>query len=70
MYVEIRFARDSSVTLPKSSDIFRLKSSYRNLATAQYAENLKMYLDKVAANTSATLEDFNAAVTDLMNRHE
>ena len=53
MYLEIRFARDSSVTTPKCSSIFRLKRELKNLQTAEYVENLVLYLKISAALAKA-----------------
>ena len=33
LYVEIRFARDSTISFLKISDIFQLKKAYKNLPT-------------------------------------
>ena len=40
LYMEVRFAKNSSLSYPKSSDIFRLKEKGRNLSTSVYAVNL------------------------------
>jgi hypothetical protein len=48
LYTEIRYARDTTLSLPKASDLFRLKekikNQYKNLSVVTYASNLKVYL--------------------------
>ena len=60
--LEVRFARDTCVSLPKSSEIFRIKRDYKNLKSDEYATNLKVYLDKVQTNASVSRDDFTAAL--------
>ena len=52
LYTEIRYARDTCLSLPKSSDIFRLKRNHKNLSVEEYATNLCIYLAKVTTNAS------------------
>ena len=66
LYLEIRYARDSSVTTPKWSSIFRLKRELKNLQTAEYVENLVLYLNRVTANTNALLNNLKCALDSLM----
>ena len=40
MYMEVRYARDTCVSLPKASDIFRLKRNHKDLPLEEYAKNL------------------------------
>ena len=53
LYTEIRYARDTTLSLPKASDLFRLKekikNQYKNLSVVTYASNLKVYLGKVSS---------------------
>ena len=65
LYTEFRFARDSTLSLPKTSVIFRLKEKYRPLPAKIFARNFKVYLDKVSSNTSVTWQDFMEALTVL-----
>ena len=65
LYIEVRFCKHTCVSLPKSSDVFRLKRNHKNLSIDEYATNLKLYLEKVDANTSATAEDFANALSKL-----
>jgi len=62
LYLEVRYARDTSLSVPKTSDIFRLKQDYSNLPLHVYASNMKIYLSNVTPKTSVTLKDFNEAL--------
>ena len=42
LYLEVRYACDSCLCLPKSSDIFWLKRAYKNLSAVAYSTNLKV----------------------------
>ena len=65
LYLEVRYARDSCLSLPKSSDIFQLKWAYKNLSVDEYGTNLKIDFKKVETNASATTMDFLAALEKL-----
>ena len=64
LYYEVRYARCQS--LPKSSDIFRLKCAYTNLSLEEYWTNLNICIQKVETNASATQMDFLAALEKLL----
>ncbi len=66
LYLEVRYARDTSLCIPKTSDIFRLKKDYKNLSSEQYVKNLKVYLSNTASNVGATVQDLNEAINTLM----
>ena len=70
MYLEVRFARDTSLSLPKTSDIFRLMKDYRKLSVATYATNIKLYLNNVTSRAEVTLADFNQAITSLLEEQQ
>ena len=57
--------KDTRLSLPKSSKIFRLKRAYKNLSVDEYSTNLKIYFEKVETNVSATRMDFLAALEKL-----
>ena len=65
LYKEVRYARDTSLSLPKSSEMFRLKEKYKPLATDKFATNLKVLFSKVNCNASASWDDFDKAVESL-----
>ena len=62
LYREVRYARDTTLSLPKTSDIFKLKEKYKSLSVERLATNIKVYLSKVSANASADCDDFNNAI--------
>ena len=65
LYLEVRYARDTCVSFPKNSDIFRLKKAYKNLESKAYAENLIIFLDKVSYRNSVNMGDFETALDSL-----
>ena len=62
MYLEVRHARNTSLSFPKKSEIFRLKKEYKNLPTTTYATNLKAYLNKLSFHMNMGPEDFEEAL--------
>ena len=65
LYLEVRYASDTSLSLPKTSDIFRLLKDHAKLPSVTYAKNLKVYLSNVSSKSEATLEDFVRALDEL-----
>ena len=65
LYAEVRYARDTSLSMPKSSPLFRLKKDYKNLSINTYTENLKTYLSKIHCSTEVSWADFDEAVGKL-----
>ena len=65
LYTEVRYARDTTLSLPKKSELFRLKEKYKPLPVGKFATNLKVYLGKVCTNASVSWEDFDRAVAAL-----
>lgn len=65
LYLEVRYARDSSVSFPKNSDIFRLKRNFRNLDAKTYADNLVAFLDKICFKNNVDMADFDEALRNL-----
>ena len=65
LYLEVRYARDTSLSLPKTSDIFRLMKDHAKLPTTTLARNLKTYLPNVSSKSEATLEEFDQALDEL-----
>ena len=61
-YVEVRYAKNTSLSFPKSSDVFWLKKKYKNLSTQEYSSNLRTYLNKV---TCKIYNDFQSALMSL-----
>ena len=65
LYLEVRYARDTALSVPKTSDIFRLKKDYKNLPVDIYAANLKTYLDNISHKTDVTMADFQNALSHM-----
>jgi hypothetical protein len=65
LYLEVRYARDTSLSLPKSSDIFRLLKDHQKLPIETYVTNLKLYLDNIVSNASVTMEDLHRAIESI-----
>ncbi|KAK6170819.1 hypothetical protein SNE40_019121 [Patella caerulea] len=61
-FLEVRYARDTALSVPKYSDILGLKKDYKNLPSNIYATNLKIYLGNVTAKTTVTFGDFSQAL--------
>ena len=62
LYLEVRYARDTSVSLPKSSDVFKLKKGYKNLDSTTYGKNLIVFFEKIICNTNVNMADFEKAI--------
>ena len=65
LYLEIRHAKNSSLSLPQCSDIFRLKRQGKNLPSAEYAANLITFLGKITCNINMEFTDFQAALNSI-----
>jgi len=68
LYMEVRYARDTSLSLPKTSDLFRLMKDYRKLPVETYVVNLKIYLNNITSNVGVTLDDFNQAMDVILSK--
>ena len=65
LYIEVLYCRNSSLSLPKSSPIFRFKENHKNLYISHYQSNLKVYLSKIScANVSWV--DFDTVIEELI----
>ena len=69
LYMEVRYARDTSLSMPKNSDIFRLMKDQRRLSEETYATNLKLYLDNVVSIADVTMDDLDRAI-DTFTQHD
>ena len=65
LYLDVRYARDRSLSYPRGADIFNLKKNYKNYDSAYYAENFKAYHKKWTCHINMDLKDFNEAVSKL-----
>ena len=65
LFYQVRHAKNTSLSYPKSSEIFRLKKESKNLATATYASNLTAYLSKLSFHVNMCPQDFKDALDKL-----
>ena len=71
LYMEVRYARDTSLSLPKTRDLFRLMKDYRKLPVETYDNfvvNLKIYLNNITSNAAVTLDDFIQAMGVILSQ--
>ena len=68
LYMEVRYARDTSLSLPKMIDLFRLMKDYRKLPVETDVVNLKIYLNNITSNAAVTLDDFNLAMDVILSQ--
>jgi hypothetical protein len=62
LYIEVRYAKNSSLILKHTASVFPLKRNGKNLQTEEYAKNLRDYLDDVKKTTPLTVHDLNHAL--------
>ena len=60
--LQVRHAKNTCLSYPKSSEIFRLKQASKNLPTHTYSTNLKAYLNKLSFHMNMGPEDFKEAL--------
>ena len=60
-YLEVRHAKNSSVSFPKVSEIFRLKKNHKTLPNEIHAKKLMAYLKRVSCHIGMDLGDFREA---------
>lgn len=66
LYVEVRFAKHTCLTMKRDDEIFRLLRNHKKLSVDEYARNLRVYLGRVGISASATMSDFKSALSDLL----
>ena len=65
MYIEVRYARKTSLSLKATASIFRLKRDSRNLPTEEYVDNLCNYLSDSRSKTTFSAADLNRVLIAL-----
>ena len=68
LYLEVRYAKESSMSLKRTASVFRLKIGGKNLATDDYAANLCKYFDSAKACSTLTLGDLTNVLTGLKGK--
>ena len=65
---QVRYAKLSSLSFPKASDVFRLKRKGRNLDSEEYVINLSTYLGKITCNVNMIFSDFKEALAKIAKK--
>ena len=65
LYIEVRYGKNSCLSLKHTASIFRLKRDHRNLSSGEYVENLCQYLSDVRSKTSLTTDDLSLVLEEL-----
>ena len=68
MYIEVRYARESSLSIKKAASVFKLKSGGKNLSTEDYATNLKNYFDNAKSCNTLTMGDLKNVLNGLKGK--
>ena len=66
--MEVRLAKNCSLAYPKSSELFCLKKSFKNLPIDVYAKNLCAFLDKISFKAEMTMNNFEQALNTLKEK--
>ena len=70
LYIEVRYARSTSLSLKETAKVFRLKRGGKKLQTNEYAQNLIEYLDDSKNMTSLTISDLNNVLGSLQGNFD
>lgn len=65
MYIEVRYARMTSMNMKSNAAIFRLRCNGKFLSTQDYADNLSLYLDQSHSVKAVSLADLGGVLTGL-----
>ena len=66
LYIEVRYAKNSCLSLKHTASVFRLKKDHKNLSSKEYVENLCQYLSDARNKTALTAADLSLVLTDLI----
>ena len=64
-YVEVRFAKNTSLRLKHNDPVFRLKRDNKNLSNMEYAENLVNYLGTARKTSPILSSDLDNAISKI-----
>ena len=70
LYVEVRYARVTSQTLPKTASVFRLRTNGKYMKAEDYANNLAQYLDNSQSVGTMTISDLRDALVKVKDKTE
>ena len=63
LYIEVRYAKNSCLSLKHTASVFRLKRDYKNLSSKDYVENLCQYLGDARSKSMLTANDLSSSIT-------
>ena len=66
LYMEVRYARHSCLSMKPTASVFRLKRAFKKLSSQEYADNLREYLGDARKKTNLTESDLEA-ILELMS---
>ena len=70
LYVEVRYARVTSQTLPKTASVFRLHTNGKYMKAEDYVNNLAQYLDNSSSVGTMTITDLRDALVKVKDKTE
>ena len=66
LYIEIRYAKNTSLSLKETSSVFRLRTKHQqNLTSEEYADNLMQYLNNTRKVGNISADDLSSALLAL-----
>ena len=70
LYTEVRFAKNSCISLKHTASVFRLQRDHKKLPSKEYVENLCQYLGDARNKTVLTAEDLSVVLTNLITSND
>ena len=70
LYIEVRYAKNTCLSLKHTASVFRLKENHKKLTTDQYAQNLCHYLSDARDKATLTANDLSRALDNLVGNAE
>ena len=65
LYIEVRYAKNTSLRLKHSDPVFRLRRDNKNLSNREYSENLKTYLGSARKTTTISVSDLSDVISKI-----
>ena len=65
LYVEVRYAKNTSLRLKHSDSVFRLRRDNKNLSSEEYSENLKTYLGSARKIKTISISDLSDVIAKI-----
>ena len=65
LYTEVRYAKNSCLSIKHTASVFRLKHDHKNLSSKEYVENLSQYLGDARSKKMLTTEDLQDLLVKL-----